>query len=302
MKRLLLLGVVGLIGLALFMLLRQHLSRGLARNMDGDRSANDRLPANTTGALLFVLPLPVAAAAMVALARGELVLLLGNAIGYGLFLGGAMLMRRGLLSAGRLSAEPWPLKTAGSVLISLATAITAWLGVGHHPAIAAGFGIVALLGCYLAYGFDLDRSRLFRKGHGVGASARAMLTQAERSIDTIEQSSRDIRQPELNSRLGRITALGRQILHRLDQDPRDLRRASKFLVIYLEGVERVVQGYAKTHTQVAAPALDERFRHALMTIEDAFQEQQQRLLESDVEDLDVQIEVLTQQLKREGIL
>jgi hypothetical protein len=301
MKRLLLLGVIVLIAVSLFMLLQQRLSRSLSRNMDGDRTATDR-PRAASGWLLFVLPLPVAAAAMVALARGQLLLLVGDAIGYGLFLGGAILMRRGLLSAGKLSAEPWPLKTLGSVLISLATAITAWLGVGHHPAIAAAFGIIALLGCYLTYGFDLNRSRLFREGRGVNASARAMLAQAERSIAAIEQSSRDIRQHELNGRLTRITALATQILRRLEEDPRDLRRASKFLVIYLEGVERVVQGYAKTHAQVAAPDLDERFRHALVTIEDAFQEQQQRLLESDVEDLDVQIEVLTQQRKREGIL
>lgn len=301
MKRLLLLGVVVLIAVTLFMLLQQRLSRSLSRNMDGDRTGTDR-PRVATGWLLFVLPLPVAAAAIVALARGQLVLLVGDAIGYGLFLGGAILMRRGLLSAGKLGAEPWPLKTLGSVLVSLATAITAWVGVGHHPAIAAAFAIVALLGCYLTYGFDLKRSRLFRAGRGVNASARAMLAQAERSIAAIEQSSRDIRQPELNGRLARITALATQILRRLEEDPRDLRRASKFLVIYLEGVERVVQGYAKTHAQVAAPDLDERFRHALVTIEDAFQEQQKRLLESDVEDLEVQIEVLTQQLKREGIL
>ena len=301
MKRLLLLGVIVLIAVTLFMLLQQRLSRSLPRNVDGDRTATDR-PRAATGWLLFALPLPVAAAAMVALARGQLPLLVGDAIGYGLFLAGAMLMRRGLISAGKLGAEPWPLKTLGSVLVSLATAITAWLGVGHHPAIAAAFGIVALLGCYLTYGFDLNRSRRFSGRRGVSASARTMLAQAERSIAAIEQSSRDIRQPELNSRLARITALATQILRRLEEDPRDLRRASKFLVVYLEGVERVVQGYAKTHARVAAPDLDERFRHALITIEDAFQEQQQRLLESDVEDLDVQIEVLTQQLKREGIL
>jgi hypothetical protein len=300
-KRLLLLGVVVLIAVTLFMLLRQRLSRTSSPNVAGDRTATDR-PRAATGWLLFVLPLPVAAAAMVALARGQLLLLVGDAVGYGLFLAGAMLMRRGLILAEKLSAEPWPLKTMGSVLVSLATAITAWLGVGHHPAIAAAFGIVALLGCYLTYGFDLNRSRLFSGRRGVSASARAMLAQAERSIAAIEQSSRDIRQPELNRRLERITALATQILRRLEEDPRDLRRASKFLVVYLEGVERVVQGYAKTHTQVAAPDLDERFRHALVTIEDAFQEQQQRLLESDVEDLDVQIEVLTQQLKREGLL
>ena len=301
MKRLLLLGVIVLIAVTLFMLLQQRLSRSLPRNVYGDRTATDR-PRAATGWLLFALPLPVAAAAMVALARGQLPLLVGDAIGYGLFLAGAMLMRRGLISAGKLGAEPWPLKTLGSVLVSLATAITAWLGVGHHPAIAAAFGIVALLGCYLTYGFDLNRSRRFSGRRGVSASARTMLAQAERSIAAIEQSSRDIRQPELNSRLARITALATQILRRLEEDPRDLRRASKFLVVYLEGVERVVQGYAKTHARVAAPDLDERFRHALITIEDAFQEQQQRLLESDVEDLDVQIEVLTQQLKREGIL
>ena len=301
MKRLLLLGVVVLIVVTLVMLLRQRLFRSLARNRDGGRTATDPARA-ANGWLLFVLPLPVAAAAMVALARGQLVLLVGDAIGYGLFLGGAMLMRRGLLSAGRVSAEPWPHKTIASVLISLATAITAWLGVGHHPAIAAAFGIVALLGCYLTYGFDLNRAGFFSGRPDVTASARTLLAQAERSIAGIEQSSRDIRQPELNSRLARITALATQILRRLEEDPRDLRRASKFLVVYLEGVERVVQGYAKTHARVAAPDLDERFRHALMTIEDAFQEQQQRLLEIDVEDLDVQIEVLTQQLKREGIL
>ena len=301
MKRLLLLGVIVLIAVTLFMLLQQRLSRSLPRNVDGDRTATDR-PRAATGWLLFALPLPVAAAAMVALARGQLPLLVGDAIGYGLFLAGAMLMRRGLISAGKLGAEPWPLKTLGSVLVSLATAITAWLGVGHHPAMAAAFGMVALLGCYLTYGFDLNRSRRFSGRRGVSASARTMLAQAERSIAAIEQSSRDIRQPELNSRLARITALATQILRRLEEDPRDLRRASKFLVVYLEGVERVVQGYAKTHARVAAPDLDERFRHALITIEDAFQEQQQRLLESDVEDLDVQIEVLTQQLKREGIL
>jgi hypothetical protein len=40
----------------------------------------------------------------------------------------------------------------------------------------------------------------------------------------------------------------------------------------------------------------------LMTIEDVFQEQHQKLLEHDLMDLDVQIEVLATQLKREGVV
>jgi 5-bromo-4-chloroindolyl phosphate hydrolysis protein len=129
-----------------------------------------------------------------------------------------------------------------------------------------------------------------------------MLAQADHSIVAIEQASRDIRQPELDGRLRRIAELARAILNQLEDDPRNLRRARKFLNVYLDGVQGVVEDYAKIHNRIAAPALDERFRHALITVESVFREQQQILLESDVDQLDVKIEVLTQQLKREGII
>jgi len=81
-----------------------------------------------------------------------------------------------------------------------------------------------------------------------------------------------------------------------------IRNPSNRLRVSLDGVQRVVEGYVRTHGRIAAPQLEERFRHALVTIEDAFQAQQQTLLQSDLDDLDVQIEVLTEQLKREGII
>ena len=48
--------------------------------------------------------------------------------------------------------------------------------------------------------------------------------------------------------------------------------------------------------------MEDNFRNVLVTIEDVFGEQYKKLLENDVLDLDVQIEVLTTQLKREGVL
>jgi hypothetical protein len=294
MKRLLLLTVIVLIATALVVLLWRRLQNNAPR-----KPPDAARPSSQSGWLLFLLPLPVAAAAVVSLAQGHLVALLGNSIGYGLFLGGALLVRRGSLSAGKASLVAWPMKTLGSALVALATGTIAWLGVGHHPAIAVAFALLALLGCYLTYGFDLQRSRRFLD---IGKHYRIALTQAERSIAAIEQAIRDIQQPELEARLRRIAALAMAILNRLEQNPHGLRRARKFLNVYLDGVKSVVEGYARTHAQVNAPELDERFRHALITVEDAFREQQQRLLDSDVDDLDVQIEVLTQQLKREGIV
>jgi len=291
MPRLLLLAAVALITAALLRLLWKRV-----RNHGWRPRFGATQPSSVAGLLLFLVPLPIPVAAAVSLARGQLMPLLGNAIGYALFLGGALLVRRGLLRAG----GQWPVKTLGSALIGLATGATAWLGVDHPPAIAAAFALVALLGCYLTYGFDLHTGRDLHTG--VGAQALTMLAQADRSIAAIEQASRDIHQPELGARLRRIIGLARTILDRLEEDPRDLRRARKFLNVYLDGVQNVVEDYAKTHNRIIAPELDERFRHALITVEDVFREQQQTLLESDVEQLDVKIEVLTQQLKREGII
>jgi hypothetical protein len=294
MKRLLILAVIIAIVAMLAIAVWRRWQPGASR----ERSSA-MLTSSGQAWLLLLLPLPVAAAAVVSLARGQLLPLLGNSLGYGLFLAGALLVRRGRLSGSTIIGERWPWRTLGAGLIALATATTAWLGVGHHPAIAAVFGLTALLGCYLTYGFD---SILISGGHRISGHALATLADAERSIVAIEQASHELRQPELDARLRRIAELARGILQRIKDDPRDLRQARRFLNLYLDGVQRVVEGYVRTHGRIAAPQLEERFRHALVTIEDAFQAQQQTLLQSDLDDLDIQIEVLTEQLKREGII
>ncbi len=305
MGRFLLLAGVILIPLTALILLLQRGFRVMAERY---QSAPARLP-STKGFLLFLLPLPVLLAALVALGRGSLGGLLGNAAGYALFLAGALLLRHGLLSEGefarrRVAKAPWPLKMVGSGVIALATGVTAWLGAHYPPAMAGAFGLAALLGCYLNYGFDPRTAKRFTDHDGVDTTDRVLeaLEQAESSIAAIEQASRDIRNTELNNRLRRIARLARDILKLLEEDPRDLRRARKFLNVYLDGAQQVIEGYAKTHGRVSAPELEDNFRRVLITIEEVFSEQQQKLLESDVTDLDVQIEVLTTQLKREGVI
>lgn len=301
MKRLLLLVMFLVVAVAILMLLWRRLS--------GPGKAEDEVTKTAAAQQdwpLFVLPLPAAVAALVALLGGQLGMLLGDLMGYGLMLGGALLVRLGLGNERSAigTARWWHLapKTLGALILALGSGITAWLGAGHHPGIALAFALLTLLGFHLVYGLDLSFQHRLRRPSGLGAQGAASLREAARAIAAIEQARLEIRQPELDTRLANITALARQILERVEDDPRDLWRARKFLTVYLEGVQRVVEGYAKTHGRVAAPELDQRFRHALETVEAAFREQHQVLLERDVEDLDVQIEVLTQQLEREGIL
>ncbi|MGB2972164.1 MAG: 5-bromo-4-chloroindolyl phosphate hydrolysis family protein [Candidatus Competibacter sp.] len=305
MNRLLVLAsAVLLLMVPLVVLLQRRIRIVAERYTPAPRSAS---PAR--GLLMFLLPLPVLLAAVGALMHGDLTGLSDNGICYGLVLGGALLLRRGLRSEAdylrrQVAKAPWPFKTLGGGLIALATATTAWTSVGHSPLMALVYGLLALLGCYLSYGFDPHRAKRFTDRDGLDSTDRVLeaLTQAEASIAAIEHSTRHIHNAELNTRLRRIAGQARQILTMLEEDPRDLRRARKFLNVYLDGAQQVTEGYAKTHGRITAPELEDNFRRVLATIEEVFAEQRQKLLEADVTDLDVQIEVLTTQLKREGVV
>ena len=65
----------------------------------------------------------------------------------------------------------------------------------------------------------------------------------------------------------------------------------------------MTESYAKTHRNEATTVeLDSNFENVLNSIESTFDEQHEKLKKQDRFDLDVKIEVLETQLKREGII
>src|SRR4030095_4960009 len=133
------------------------------------------------------------------------------------------------------------------------------------------------------------------------AEASARLAQPSKRVDGLERAAAAIRDGEITTRLRHIADLARAILADLAQNPRALRRARKLLNVYLDSAMCVSESYARTHAQASNAELESRFRNVLVTIERVFGEQQQKLLENDVLDLDVQIEVLKTQREREGV-
>jgi len=259
--------------------------------------------------LLWLLPLPLIPAMVIALAGGQFTAFVVNAGTYSLFLAGAMLARHGFQQEVDQrqqrfqTAVRWPFKTLGGLTVALATALTAWAGAGHSLPIALAFGGGAFAAFILLYGLDPRRQSVVVAENRDGSVARVTeaLQQAEQKIISIEQAGSRIKQPEMNQRLSRIIALARDILAEIARDPRDLRRARKFLNTYLDGAQRVVTGYAEAHSNHRNQALEANFRRVLVSIEEVFGQQLQRLLENDLLDLDVSMEVLEAQLKREGL-
>lgn len=261
--------------------------------------------------LLFVLPLPLFPAIFIALARGNAVNFLTSLAALGLLGVAGWSIRRGLkrevqiqrLGWSRQPSRPW--KALGSLCAGLATGLCSWLIIKHSPLVSACVGLMTVAGAVLSYGVDSFFS-LRRPGRDPLVSrdreVAAVIDEARIKIDAIDQANRQIHNPELNRRIRRINARAVDILSAIADDPATMRRARKLLKVYLDGAQRVIEGYASTHQDQRRGKLDDNFRNVLITIEDTFTEQYRNLLEKDALDLDIQIEVLTTQLKNEGVI
>lgn len=262
------------------------------------------------GSLLYLLPLPLLFAAIGDLNNGDLSALIGSAGGFVLAITSAYLLRKGIAIENeaklrkivrRSSTVPYKMLAAG--VLGVATSLAAFLAADHGIISSVLFGATATLGSWLYYGFDPSRSNPDMPAIGVTAEeVIEMLDEAEGKIRAIDAARSQIRNLEFKDRLRRITKEVRVILDIIENDPKDLRRARKFLKVYLEGAMRVTQGYAETHRNQESPALEDNFRRVLGTIETTVTEQQQKLLANDISDLDVQIEVLQMQLEKEGVV
>jgi len=257
------------------------------------------------GLLLFIMPMPVLFAAIVHLLKGNITLSITSGLLFAGFMIAAIVARHGFKLESKFKQKKFskapdtPFKSVAAIILASTTALTAFLLTNYGLLESALFGGVTLIAFYIAYGVDPRKDRTGNISLGVSADEVIQaLEEAEVKIASIETSRKDIRNIEFNRHLKLIIEKARGILTLIEEDPKDLSRARRFLKVYLDGTARVTESYANTQNKSASTAaLDQNFAEVLESIEATFDEQHRKLLENDQFDLDVKIDVLKAQLK-----
>lgn len=257
------------------------------------------------GLLLFVMPMPVLFAALAYLFKGQITMSVTAGLLFAGFMVAAIVARHGFKIESHFKQKKFfktpgtPFKSVAGVILAITTALTSLFLTKHGILESVLFGGVTLIAFYIAYGIDPRGNN--KDDNSLGVNAEELyeaLEEAEIKIASIEVSRKSIRNIEFNRHLKIIIDKARGILTLIEEDPKDLSRARKFLKVYLDGTERVSESYAKTQNKSASTAeLDQNFAEVLESIEMTFDEQHQKLLENDQFDLDVKIEVLKAQLR-----
>ncbi len=267
--------------------------------------------APTRGWLLKVFAVAYGWPLFLALIRGSARDAAALVVAIALFWAGSNLIAHGsreeFANEGRaLTQSPTPRKLMGTAAAAAAAFLISFGAADDGVVMALLFAGLTAAGCVLAYGLDprVNRATIEAAAKRAGISGKeviASLEDAHRKVQRIEEAAAELHSRELKSRLDRICQQARVILAQLEQDPKNLSRARRFLVTYLDGTRDVVTQYAAQQRDLADTPLGENFRRVLTTVEEVFTEQEEVLKRDDKLNLEVQIEVLETQLKREGV-
>jgi len=253
--------------------------------------------------MLFIAPLPLAVRAFTA---GPVELAF-NLSALGLLLLAAWLTREGILAQEAYEARKIARRPAIPRKIFASLLTGAGLGLAGF---ATGGGVLGPLiyavtgGVLHSFAFGIDPLR-DKQMEGVDTlqsdRVARVVDQAESYLKAMSEAIRRTGDRPLETRLDQFQITVRDMPRTVEDDPRDLTAARKFLGVYLMGARDASVKYADLATRAPNAEAREKYLVLLSDLERNFTAKTRALMADSTTDLDIEIEVLRDRLEREGV-
>ena len=257
----------------------------------------------TKGTLLYLFLLPLFVAVVLALLQTNIHAFLLNSLAFALFFATAKLSTKGFaqefeyLHSTLTKAPKIPYKTIAAFMLGGSTFFTAWVA-GGKPFISALFlAVIATLGYYLYYGFDPKKDKLDNLGDVSAEFVLETIGEAKTKLNNIEKHKDQIEDTFLYGKLDIAMTKAKNILETIQEDPKDIRVARKFLIVYIDGVAKVTDSYVSMDEEDINSETKERLYGLMDDLDIRFDKELERLKNNNQFDLDVHIDVLKEQIK-----
>jgi len=229
-------------------------------------------------------------------------------VAFGTLVLAAWLTREGLIAedayeARRVAKRPaFPRKIFASVLTGAGLAIA---GLDTTTFALINPIVFAVLGAtlhFLAFGPDPLKDKGVADGSAFQTDrvARAV-DEAERHLAAMRDAIRGAGVPALARRVDRFSETARQMFRVVEDDPRDLTGARKYLGVYLLGARDATAQFADLYARNQNEEARSDYEALLDDLETTFAARTDKMLLDDKSSLDVEIEVLRDRLAREGV-
>ncbi|QBX99734.1 hypothetical protein E2K80_02520 [Rhodophyticola sp. CCM32] len=125
--------------------------------------------------------------------------------------------------------------------------------------------------------------------------------EAETLLEAMKDAILRARDRQLETRVDGFQATVRQMFRTVEEDPRDLTDARRYLGVYLQGARDATVKFADLYGRNRDPDVRADYVQLLDDLETNFSARTQKMLIDDRGDLDVEIEVLRDRLNRDNL-
>ncbi|CAA6806501.1 MAG: Unknown protein [uncultured Sulfurovum sp.] len=191
-----------------------------------------------------------------------------------------------------------PYKTMSAILLGIATLFAASFAGDESIFMGIFLASIAVIGYVLYYGLDPRTDKLENIGDVSAELVLKTLKDAKSKLSGIESHiNSDLKDLVLKDKLSLATKKAEHIIQTIQEDPKDIRVARKFLLVYLDGLEKVTNSYTSMDEADIKGETKEKLHQLLNDVEIRFDKELRRLKKNNEFDLDVNIDVLQQQIK-----
>ena len=262
---------------------------------------------DAAGARANLLFLPPVILVFTVLNDGPTALLTGL-VGAGALTLAAWLLREGLraeaaYNARKVARRPgFPRKMAASLLTGIGVALAAATGdAGLVGAVLYG---IAALGLHVAaFGIDPLRDK---RMEGVDTFQQdrvaRVVDEAEQYLAAMRDHVARLGDRKLSERVAGFQQAARRMIRTVEEDPRDLTGARKYLGVYLMGARDASVKFAELYARRRDPQARAEYEALLTDLEQNFAARTEKMMLDERSDMDIEIKVLRDRLARDGVI
>jgi len=290
------------------------LSLDKIKNLFADRTKeqNSKIKKYTpffAGALFLLVGFNYLFFSIRALISGEIFYFIASIAIFISFTGAFVLLRRGISIEKIYNNSKYekhakvplvPFKAMAGILISSASAFSAYLGGGFSFVVSVFLGGVMLFGWYLYYGFDPKIEKIAVVAAGkTSKRVASLLNEAYGDISTIRQNASRCTSSRVKQMMLKMASGFEKLVNHIQNEPEDFERVRRYLVSYLSEIRSMSEIYVKLEAKNRAYEMQESFMDMMQSSVKKLDIRYDKLLEEDMVELDVKLAVMKKRLKNE---
>ena len=270
-----------------------------------EAAVDDRV-VDAAGARANILFVPAIVLVAMSFGNGPFLLALGLIAAGGLTLA-AWLLREGLraeaaYNARKVARRPAiPRKMLASAMTGISIALAAYTGDSGVIG-SVVYGLAALALHVAAFGIDpLKDKRMEGIDTFQQDRVARVVDEAQNHLSVMKSQIEGLNDRKLETRVAGFRAAAQKMIRTVEEDPRDLTGARKFLGVYLMGAKDATVKFVDLYGRNRDAGAREDYEALLGDLEQNFAAMTEKMLADDRSDMDVEIKVLRDRLQREGV-